>query len=95
METLKCPDDSLIKKWLEFREEDFYSKRYPEEKAYYHCLDEITESILNAVSENNAEYVKGLLEKLDDNYMDYLGAWSELYYRNGFADGFELINNCK
>ena len=31
---------------------------------------------------------------LDDNFSDYVGYWSEKYYRNGFVDGAEMIIGC-
>ena len=60
------------------------------------CVTKIsnTSTILNAVSEINYEYVRSQLEKLDDNYMDYMGAWCHRYYRSGFSDGMKITSGC-
>ena len=31
------------------------------------------------------------LEKLDDNYLDYIGYWNDKYYKSGFGDCLNLV----
>ena len=94
MNDLDDRTNDIIKDWLEFREEEINSHLDSNEKKYYSCIEEISESILSAVSDINSEFVKALLEKLDDNYMDYMGVWCEKYYRSGFSDGMKIVAGC-
>ena len=79
---------------MDFREEELGSLTYREDKEHFIYFDEISGNILNNVSGNNIEYVKSQLEKLDDNFSDYMNYWFEKYYRNGFCDAVELISGC-
>ena len=47
--------------------------------------------ILKNVPGQSQKYVKKQLDKLDENFMDYLSYWNEKYYRNGFVNGFQLV----
>lgn len=73
MNDLDDRTNDIIKDWLEFREDKINSHPNSNEKKYYSCIEKISENILSAVSDINSEFVKSLLEKLDDNYMDYMG----------------------
>ena len=73
--------DDILKKWLDFREEELGSLTCKEDKEHFIYFEEITTDILN-------------LERLDDNIMDYMHYWFEKYYRNGFCDAVELISGC-
>lgn len=73
MNDLEVRTNYIIQDWLEFREEEINSNPDSNDKKYYACFEEISENIINAVSEINSEYVRSQLEKLDDNYMDYMG----------------------
>ena len=57
-------------------------------------FDEITEKILNNIPKQNRKFVRQQLNKLDDNFSDYVCYWSEKYYRNGFCDGAKVIIVC-
>ncbi len=57
-------------------------------------FDEITDKILNSIPKQNRKFVRQQLNKLDDNFSDYVGYWSEKYYRNGFCDGAEVTIGC-
>ena len=46
------------------------------------------------MNKQNKKYVQKQLDKLDDNFMDYLSYWNEKYYRNGFVVGVQLISGC-
>ena len=87
-------NDDLLKEWLLFREEDVCSIATPQDKKHYIYFDEISEKILNSIPKPNREFVQKQLNKLDDNFMDYVGYWDEKYYRNGFCDAVQLICGC-
>ena len=86
--------NDIIKDWLEFREDEINSHPDSNDKKYYACFEEISDNIISAVSEVNSEFVRSQLEKLDDNYMDYMGAWCHKYYRSGFSDGMKITAGC-
>lgn len=94
MNDLDVRTNDIIQNWLEFREDEINSNPDSNEKEYYSILEEISDNILSAVSEINYEYVKSQLEKLDDNYMDYMGAWCHKYYKSGFSDGMKIVSGC-
>ena len=50
-----------------------------------------SENILRNVSPNNKKYVQKQLDKLDENYLDYIGYWNDKYYRAGFEDCLNLV----
>lgn len=94
MNDLDVRTNDIIQNWLEFREDEINSNPDSNEKEYYSILEEISDNILSAVSEINYEYVRSQLEKLDDNYMDYMGAWCHKYYKSGFSDGMKITARC-
>lgn len=77
---------------MNLREDDLCCNLTKEDKKRMIYFDEIAENILRNVSKENKKYIQRQLEKLDDNYMDYITYWNEKYYRNGFCDGIEIIN---
>ena len=87
-------NDDIIKEWLEFREKNLL--RYTTEEDRKHCIyfDEISANILKNVPKQNKKYVQKQLDKIDQNYMNYLCYWNEKYYRNGFVDGSQLVMGC-
>ncbi len=87
-------NDDLLKEWLLFREEDLCSITTIQDKKHYIYFDEISEKILNSIPKQNREFVQEQLNKLDDNFMDYVSYWDEKYYRNGFCDAVQLICGC-
>lgn len=86
--------DDIFRDWLDYRERTELAFTNSEDKKHVILFDEICENILNNVSGSNYEYIQKQLNKLDDNFMDYVGYWNEKYYRNGFCDGLELIIGC-
>lgn len=86
--------NDILKKWLDFREEDIASLSCKADKENLIYFDEISQNILNNISGNNLEYVKAQLEELDDNFNKYMDYLFEKYYRNGFCDGVQLIDGC-
>lgn len=87
-------NDDILRDWLIFREETICSISNAEDKKHFIYFDEISEKIINSIPKTNREFVQKQLNKLDDNFMDYVGYWNEKYYRNGFCDGVELISGC-
>ena len=94
MNNFREVNDNIIKKWLEFREENLL--RYTNEEDRKHCIyfDEISANILKNVPKQNKKYVQKQLDKIDQNYMDYLCYWNEKYYRNDFVDDSQLVIGC-
>lgn len=94
MNNFREVNDNIIKEWLEFREENLL--RYTTEEDRKHCIyfDEISANILKNVPKQNKKYVQKQLDKIDQNYMNYLCYWNEKYYRNGFVDGSQLVMGC-
>lgn len=72
MKNLREVNDDILKDWLMFREEDLSSLTCDEDKKHWIYFDEISERILQNVSEQNKKYVKKQLELLDENFMDYI-----------------------
>ena len=87
-------DNDILKEWLDYREQEVLGSLTEEDKKHHIYFDEIVENILKNVPKQSQKYVKKQLDKLDENFMDYLCYWNEKYYRNGFCDGVELIMGC-
>ena len=94
MNNFREVNDDIIKEWLEFREKNLL--RYTTEEDRKHCIyfDEISANILKNVPKQNKKYVQKQLDKIDQNYMNYLCYWNEKYYRNDFVDGSQLVMGC-
>ena len=94
MNNFREVNDDIITEWLEFREENLL--RYTTEEDRKNCIyfDEISANILKNVPKQNKKYVQKQLDKIDQNYMNYLCYWNEKYYRNGFVDGSQLVMGC-
>ena len=94
MNNFREVNDDIIKEWLEFREKNLL--RYTTEEDRKHCIyfDEISANILKNVPKQNKKYVQKQLDKIDQNYMNYLCYWNEKYSRNGFVDGSQLVMGC-
>lgn len=87
-------DNDILKEWLDYREQEVFSSLTEEDKKHHIYFDEIVENILKNVPKQSQKYVKKQLDKLDENFMDYLCYWNEKYYRNGFVDGSQLVMGC-
>ena len=90
----KVQENDILKDWLEFREETLCTLSCAEDKRHLIYFDEIAEKIIRNVPDKNKQFVRKQLEKLDDNFMDYICYWEEKYYRNGFCDGVEIVSGC-
>ncbi len=82
--------NDLMKEWIIFRDESLCTLT-KEDKEHLIDFDKYSENILKNVSLNNKKYVQKQLEKLNDNYFDYIGYWNDKYYKNGFKDAMNLI----
>ena len=91
MNNLREVKDDLLKDWLLFREDEISSLSCDEDRNHWVYFDEISERILKNVPEQNKKYVQKQLNKLDENFMDYICYLNEKYYRNGFVDAIQLI----
>lgn len=91
MNNLRIVKDDILKDWMTFRDESINYLAYPEDKQHYIHFEEISKKILNSIPKQNRPFVEEQLNKLDNNFMDYIDYWNEKYYRNGFCDGMELI----
>lgn len=94
MKNLREVNDDILKDWLLFREDTISSLKSEEDKKHWIYFDEIAQNILRNVPKDNKKYVQNQLNKLDDNFIDYIGYWNEKYYRNGFVDGSQLVMGC-
>lgn len=91
MKNLREVNDDILKDWFVYRDEDISALKSAEDKKHWIYFDEIAENILRNVPECNKKYVQTQLNKLDENFMDYLFHWNEKYYMNEFCDGVQLI----
>lgn len=95
MSKFKNVNDDILKDWLNFREEEYFSTLTNKDDREHHLyFEEISDKILNSISERNRDFVQKQLANLDDNVMDYIDYWNEKYFRFGFCDGVELISGC-
>ncbi len=94
MSNLREVKDDILKNWLEFKEEELCALTCDEDRKHHIYFDEISANILRNVPKENKKYVQKQLNKLDENFMDYIFYWNEKYYRNGFCDGVQLIGGC-
>lgn len=90
MEFNKDKIQDLMNEWIIFREESLCSLT-EEDKEHLIDFDKYSENILRNVSPNNKKYVQKQLDKLDENYLDYIGYWNDKYYRAGFGDCLNLV----
>ena len=87
-------NDDILKEFWEYRDQTAFAYMTKEDKKHMIYFDEITEKILNSIPKQNRKFVQQQLNKLDDNFSDYVGYWSEKYYRNGFCDGVQIMAGC-
>ena len=87
-------NDDILKEFWEYRDQTAFAYMTTEDKKHMIYFDEITNKILNSIPKQNRKFVQQQLSKLDDNFSDYVGYWSEKYYRNGFVDGARVIMGC-
>ena len=91
MNNLRIVKDDILKDWMMFRDESINYLTSSEDNQHYIHFEEISRKILNSIPKQNRPFVEEQLNKLDNNFMDYIDYWNEKYFRNGFCDGIELI----
>lgn len=94
MNSFREENEDILKDWFLYREDEISSLSCDEDRKHWVYFDEISENILKSVPKQNRFYIQKQLNKLDNNFLDYLGYWNEKYYRNGFCDGVQLILEC-
>ena len=94
MNSFREVNEDILKDWFLYREDEISSLSCDEDRKHWVYFDEISENILKSVPKQNRFYIQKQLNKLDYNFLDYLGYWNEKYYRNGFCDGVQLILEC-
>ena len=72
MEFNKEKFNNLMNDWIRFRDESFCSLT-KEDKEHLIDFDNYSDNILRNVSPTNKNYVQKQLDKLDENYLDYIG----------------------
>ena len=91
MNNFREVNEDILKEWLDIREQETFCTMTPKDREHSIYFDEVAENILKNVPKQNKKYVQKQLDKLDDNFMDYISYWNEKYYRNGFVDVIELL----
>ena len=94
MSNFREVNEDILKDWFLYSEDEISSLSCDEDRKHWVYFDEISENILKSVPKQNRFYIQKQLNKLDNNFLDYLGYWNEKYYRNGFCDGVQLIMGC-
>ena len=94
MNSFREVNEDILKDWFLYREDEISSLSCDEDRKHWVYFDEISENVLKSVPKQNRFYIQKQLNKLDNNFLDYLGYWNEKYYRNGFCDGVQLILEC-
>ena len=82
--------NDLMKEWIIFRDERL-SRLTEEDKGHLIEFDKYCDNILKNVACCNKKYVQKQLDKLDENYLDYIDYWNDKYYRAGFGDCLNLV----
>lgn len=90
MSKFKNVNDDILKNWLNFRDE-CSSKLTKEDKEHLIEFDKYCDNILKNVASCNKKYVQKQLDKLDENYLYYIGYWNDKYYRADFGDCLNLV----
>ena len=82
--------ENLLKKWLEFREEDLCHME-EEDKKHLLSFDDYCKKILKNTTNEGYDYVSKQLEFMHDDFIDYCSHWNDKYYMAGFSDAIKLI----
>ena len=87
-------DNDILSDWISIREQESIGVLNSNDEKHSLYYDELFDKILNSIPKRNRQYVQKQLDKIDDNFTDYLVYWTEKYYRNGFVDGVQIIFGC-
>ena len=91
MTNLRNVNNDILHNWLIFRDDKICTLSNNEKQNHEINFDEIYNSILEKIADENKEYVKKQLKLLETEFINYSAYWNEKYYRNGFCDGISLI----
>lgn len=91
MNNFREVNNDMLKDWFDIREDVLFNKLSEQDKKYSIYFDEISKNILKNVPKQNQKYVEKQLDRIYENFMDYITYWNEKYYRNGFCDGVEMF----
>ena len=86
--------DDILREWFIFREETLFCYLTEEDKKHSLKFDNIAEKIMKNVPNKSKKYVEKQLDTIYNDFMNNLAYWCEKYYRNGFIDGVQLIDEC-
>ena len=87
-------DNDILSDWISIREQESIGILNSNDDKHSLYYDELFDKILNSIPKKNRQYVQKQLDKIDNNFTDYLVYWTEKYYRNGFVDGVQIIIGC-
>ena len=87
-------DNDILSDWISIREQESIGVLNSNDEKHSLYYDELFDKILNSIPKRNRQYVQRQLDKIDDNFTDYLVYWTEKYYRNGFVDGVQIFIGC-
>ena len=69
-------NDDILKEFWEYRDQTAFAYMTKEDKKHMIYFDEITSKILNSIPKQNRKFVQQQLNKLDDNFSEYVGVRS-------------------
>lgn len=72
MNNFREVNEDILKEWLDIREQETFCTMTPKDREHSIYFDEVAENILKNVPKQNKKYVQKQLDKLDDNFMNYL-----------------------
>ena len=87
-------DNDILSDLISIREQESIGVLNSNDEKHSLYYDELFDKILNSIPKKNRQYVQKQLDKIDNNFTDYLVYWTEKYYRNGFVDGVQIIVGC-
>lgn len=82
--------NDLLKRCIIFRDEEL-SILTKKDKKHPLRSDEFEEKLVRSLPYKNREYVRIVLAKIYDDFIDFCNYYNEKYYRAGFGDCFNLV----
>lgn len=77
MSKFKNVNDDILKKWLNFKEDVYFSSlTNKDDRNPLLYIEEISNIILNSIPEQYKDFIQKQLAKLDDNVMNYIDYWN-------------------
>ena len=72
MNNFREVNEDILKEWLDIRDQETFCTMTSKDREHSIYFDEVAENILKNVPKQNKKYVQKQLDKLDDNFMNYL-----------------------